>query len=160
MKKFFSLLVCIAVLLFGCASGMQQKMAENATPEPVESQVQESSELLLPNPEAVSYTHLQCVVWFFVFFFCLRLCVRAPHSGMGFFRPAPCRPGLVPCFPVLVFAAAHTNGAGWPVPGFGTCLLLQCIVYPCFELAVIACGGGVEPVIYINIKRNAVLCWI
>ena len=51
MKKFFSLLVCIAVLLFGCASGMQQKMAENATPEPVESQVQESSELLLPNPE-------------------------------------------------------------------------------------------------------------
>ena len=30
---------------------MQQKMAENATPEPVESQVQESSELLLPNPE-------------------------------------------------------------------------------------------------------------
>ena len=56
MKKFFSLLVCIAVLLFGCASGMQQKMAENATPEPVESQVQESSELRLKSSLAFVQT--------------------------------------------------------------------------------------------------------
>lgn len=51
MKKFFALLVCIATLLSGCASGTQQKMAEDAPPEAVESQVQETSELLLQNQE-------------------------------------------------------------------------------------------------------------
>lgn len=51
MKKFFALLVCIVTFLSGCASGTQQKMAEDAPPEAVESLVQESSELLLQNQE-------------------------------------------------------------------------------------------------------------
>lgn len=107
------------------------------------------------------YLLIPSVLCGFLFSFSVCAFVSALHTaGWVFSALLLAGRALVPCFPVLVFAAAHTNGAGWPVPGFGTCLLLQCIVYPCFELAVIACGGGVEPVIYINIKRNAVLCWI
>ncbi len=66
-------------------------------------------------------------------------CVRAPQRD-GFFRPAPCRPGLVPCFPVLVFAAAHKMGQA----GLSRDLALAC----CFSvLCILALNWLLSPVV-------------
>ena len=81
--------------------------------------------------------------------------VLAYFSRCTWYLPIPsalC--GFLFSFSVCAFVCALHSA------GFGACLLFQRIVYPCLELAVIACCGGAEPVIYINIKRNAVLCWI
>ena len=40
VKKFFTLLLCIALLFLGCASGMQQKAVERAAPDVTEATVE------------------------------------------------------------------------------------------------------------------------
>ncbi len=60
VKKFFTLLLCIAVLFLGCASGMQQKHMERAAPDAtkaaVEYQVEGQENFLLDQPEAFQET--------------------------------------------------------------------------------------------------------
>ena len=56
VKKFFTLLLCIALLFLGCASGMQQKAVERAAPDvteaTVEYQVQGKENFLLDQSES------------------------------------------------------------------------------------------------------------
>lgn len=67
VKKFFTLLLCIALLFLGCASGMQQKAVERAAPDvteaTVEYQVQGNAEqhpmqrLTSYRPKPPTHTH-------------------------------------------------------------------------------------------------------